>query len=403
MGYCNKTSPLFAFLLILLVVMFASDTCAAPSLEFSHEEEVWLKQHPVLTYGIDPEYAPFEFEGEQGIHRGMTADYLRRLEQLTGIRFERVQAQTWSEVLDSLRNGAIDVVFSLVYTEERARNIAFSEPFITYPTVIVTRTEAPFLTGVDELNGKVTAVVHDYYLNDLIRVAQPKAIPLERPTVRDAIDAVRKENAYAYVGNLATTSWIIRSEGWTDLKIAARLPNYPMELSVGVRKDYEIFARIVDKAFATVGQGEQDEIFQRWISYSQPTGLSWDDLRPWFLYGGLGLLMLVGVLFWRHLELAAYSRKLQREITERREAEREKQEVIERLEEALANVKTLTGLIPICAHCKKIRDDSGYWKRLEEYILQHSEAELSHGICPDCRDEVLSDFESRNGDLFKDL
>ena len=54
------------------------------------------------------------------------------------------------------------------------------------------------------------------------------------------------------------------------------------------------------------------------------------------------------------------------------------------LREALRNVKTLTGLLPICAWCKKIRQDDGYWKRLETYIAEHSDATLTHGICPDC-------------------
>jgi hypothetical protein len=54
------------------------------------------------------------------------------------------------------------------------------------------------------------------------------------------------------------------------------------------------------------------------------------------------------------------------------------------LKDALSNVKTLWGLIPICARCKKIRDDEGYWKQVEEYIGTHTEARFSHGICPDC-------------------
>ena len=54
------------------------------------------------------------------------------------------------------------------------------------------------------------------------------------------------------------------------------------------------------------------------------------------------------------------------------------------LREALRDVKTLTGLLPICAWCKKVRQDDGYWKRLETYIVEHSDATLTHGICPDC-------------------
>ena len=60
------------------------------------------------------------------------------------------------------------------------------------------------------------------------------------------------------------------------------------------------------------------------------------------------------------------------------------QKLIAELQEALESVKQLTGLLPICASCKKIRTDSGYWVQIEAYISSHSEAEFSHGICPDC-------------------
>jgi DNA-binding NarL/FixJ family response regulator len=59
------------------------------------------------------------------------------------------------------------------------------------------------------------------------------------------------------------------------------------------------------------------------------------------------------------------------------------------IQEALATVKTLTGLLPICAACKKIRDDNGYWNQLEAYIEAHSDAEFTHGLCPDCRRKVF--------------
>jgi PAS domain S-box-containing protein len=73
-----------------------------------------------------------------------------------------------------------------------------------------------------------------------------------------------------------------------------------------------------------------------------------------------------------------------RDITARKVAEQERESLINELKTVLENVKTLDGLVPICAHCKKIRDDKGYWNQLEKYILDHTDATLTHGICPDC-------------------
>ena len=90
-----------------------------------------------------------------------------------------------------------------------------------------------------------------------------------------------------------------------------------------------------------------------------------------------------------------------RDITERKQLEEEKENLIIDLQKALSEVKKLSGLLPICSSCKKIRDDRGYWNGVETYISEHSEAEFTHGICPDCMrklypeiaDEVLLGLE----------
>jgi PAS domain S-box-containing protein len=79
------------------------------------------------------------------------------------------------------------------------------------------------------------------------------------------------------------------------------------------------------------------------------------------------------------------------DITERKQIEEEREKLIGDLKEALSKVKTLSGFIPICASCKKIRDDKGYWEQVEVYIRDRSEAEFSHGICPECMKKLYPD------------
>ena len=66
-----------------------------------------------------------------------------------------------------------------------------------------------------------------------------------------------------------------------------------------------------------------------------------------------------------------------------------------RLLQALDEIRELKGIIPICAECKKIRDDEGYWQQLEEYISTHSEAVFSHGLCPDCFEKAVKQLEEK--------
>lgn len=80
------------------------------------------------------------------------------------------------------------------------------------------------------------------------------------------------------------------------------------------------------------------------------------------------------------------------DASRRKKAEEEREQLITELQDALASVKTLHGMLPICASCKKIRDDKGYWNQVEHYIAQHSEAEFTHGICPECMHRMYPDI-----------
>jgi PAS domain S-box-containing protein len=80
------------------------------------------------------------------------------------------------------------------------------------------------------------------------------------------------------------------------------------------------------------------------------------------------------------------------DITERHEIETQRNQLVKDLKGAVARVKVLSGLLPICAHCKKIRNNQGYWEQLEAYLSEHSDAVFNHGICPVCYEKVRQDF-----------
>lgn len=81
-----------------------------------------------------------------------------------------------------------------------------------------------------------------------------------------------------------------------------------------------------------------------------------------------------------------------RNITERKHNEEKREQLVKELQAALDKVKTLSGFLPICAYCKKIRDDKGYWNQIENYIQDHSMAEFSHSLCPECMEKHYGDL-----------
>jgi hypothetical protein len=91
-------------------------------------------------------------------------------------------------------------------------------------------------------------------------------------------------------------------------------------------------------------------------------------------------------------ELAAIALQNSLHFEKRNAAEQANEDLIEKLQKSLANVKQLSGLLPICSHCKKIRDDQGYWNQIESYLDKHSDAKFSHGICQECLKKHYAEF-----------
>ncbi len=134
-----------------------------------------------------------------------------------------------------------------------------------------------------------------------------------------------------------------------------------------------------------------------------------------FLFFGAGVILLLAFVIYRfrvhrltlrarHLanivnvrtsELQEKNHRLKLEMGQREKAEEEKERVIAELREALASIKTLSGFIPICANCKKIRDDDGFWEQVEVYIRKHSDVAFSHSLCPGCAQKLYPGLAKR--------
>jgi len=109
---------------------------------------------------------------------------------------------------------------------------------------------------------------------------------------------------------------------------------------------------------------------------------------------GTELPVEISTSLWREGDEMFFG-AIMRDITLRKHNEQKREELIGQLQKALGEIKTLSGLLPICSSCKKIRDDQGYWSKIETYISTHSEAEFTHGICPECAKKLYPDFQKK--------
>ncbi|MCP5426187.1 MAG: transporter substrate-binding domain-containing protein [Gammaproteobacteria bacterium] len=248
---------------------------ASPRPELTQVERDWLARHRVLRVAIDPMRAPVEFVDENGASQGISVSYLKRLEELLNIRFDYARDLPWDVARKELENGRLDLSPALAVIPDRKERLLFTKPYLTLPTAIFSATDVAYLGGIDALAGKKVAVVEDDAMHTLLERDYPQ-IPLvlaaDTPT---ALRRVASGDAFAFVGNLVTTSYYIGQTGLTQIKASGETP-YTYSIGIAVNKASPILAGILEKGLAAIPKTERDAIYHdRPKRPIRPKAISW--------------------------------------------------------------------------------------------------------------------------------
>lgn len=366
----------------------AGAEASAGRIHLTPQEKAWLAEHPVVRVGGPRAFPPFHYYQANGQPVGIATDYVALIARRLGLRVEYQPAKPWPQVLEAVKQRELDLIACAAASSDREHYLAYSRPYLSFPMVIITRRDANFVGGLEDLHGKSVALLDDTPTGQWLRRDGVEVInhPVTKPL--EGLRAVSLGQAQAYIENLAAASYLVQKHGLNNLKIAAPTGWGDYQLFFAVRNDWPQLAMLLNKALATLQPAELSLIRNKWISVRYEHGIQAGDIAKW---GGLalGAAALVFLLLYMH------NSRLRREIVERKAAEQERERVIGQLEAALGEVKTLSGLLPICASCKKIRDDNGYWQQVEQYIQEHSTAEFSHSICPDCLKALYPEIARR--------
>ena len=122
-------------------------------------EMAWLEKNPVISAGGPLAFPPFHFFDDQGNLKGISADYLFSIMKALGLEVIVQKNLPWTEVLEKARSGQIDVIACAAKTVERETYLSFTMPYLSFPLVILTRKDAPFIGGIQDLHGKTLAVI----------------------------------------------------------------------------------------------------------------------------------------------------------------------------------------------------------------------------------------------------
>ncbi|MGE0084536.1 MAG: transporter substrate-binding domain-containing protein [Desulfococcaceae bacterium] len=281
------------------------------SVRLTPEEQAWLRQHPKIRVHAPDGYPP-ELFWKDNMFQGVLRDYADIISRRTGICFEFVNIPNALTDEKMLRH-EIDMRYTFEIPERREQML-FTDPFVKFGWVIVSRSGSPFLGYLSRLRGRTVAVVKGMRIYKRMLKDYPGIRFHMVSSPLEGLESVASGDADVFINSPANTAYFIRREVMPYLRIDL-LTEYPPEsMMYGIRKDWPELLSIMNKGIAGITQDDRNAVFDRWIPLQVSHGPDWAEIRKWTAgIGGIILLIFGLTLYW--------NRKLVKEISERRRAE----------------------------------------------------------------------------------
>ncbi len=244
-------------------------------INLSHEEEEWLKAHPVIHVHNDSDWPPFNFY-KFGRPQGYSIDYMHILARRLNIQIKYITGHSWNDYLSMLQSKNIDVMLNIVRTPERMKNILFTDPYIRTPSVIVSGHNKNFF-AIKQLKGRTLAVPKGTFYESALKKEYPDIRYLYLPDVPSCLKSVARNEADATLGEQAVVEYLIRENILHGLSLSPEVSIGDADLQnlrIGIRKDWPLLHSALGKAMASISPQEKLELQQKWILTEKKTSTS---------------------------------------------------------------------------------------------------------------------------------
>ena len=301
----NSGTKVFIWIVILAALVTTSAllyleiTKTNQRLELTRAEFDWLQeQGSSIRIAPLPDSPPLDFVDENGRHRGLTADYFEMIERRLGIRFVQVNCTSWKDILEKLHNHEVDLVGSVQNTPERREFLRFTEPYLSLPNVILTRTEWNESFTLDNMADFSIVVVDGTATHSYLLKKHPEYTLIPVVDAAAGFRMISFREADAMVTDLGVASFNIEKLGLTNLRVAGTL-DYPWELCLASRKDWPHLNSILNKVLKGLTPTERRAMKQQWITLSDSVHIPRD--RYLKIIGGILIITLLAIgsiMFW---------------------------------------------------------------------------------------------------------
>lgn len=258
-------------------------------------ERSYISERGPVKLVVDPDWYPYEELDENRMHRGIAAELIHLIETRTGLTFEIVPTKNWEESLEVAKAGEADVLSFLNETEERSKWLIFTKPYFTDPNVLITRENHDYISNLARLTKETLVLPKGTSIEERIRKDYPNLDVMIVASEADAIAAVEKKKADLTLRSLTMAAYVIKNDGYFNLKIAGEVPAYTNQLRMGITSNDLILQGILNKGIDSISQQEVQQAINQHISIKIVKGF---DYKLFALIFGLFTLVLLTSLFW---------------------------------------------------------------------------------------------------------
>lgn len=277
----------------------------------NEDEKQWIENHPVIRARVGAAPPLHFFEGSP---KGISVDYLNTIASRVGFKVEYVGGISWPDGLKYIQDHEkIDLILTAKRTDEREKVISFTNDYLLMPWVIFTRNDIGFISGIDDLIGKTISVERGYLMHKKLASEFPGINILEVETSREAIESVATGKAYAHIGNLTITSYLIQKYNLNNIKIAAPTPFDNHNQAMAVRNDWPQLVSIINKTLKSLSSEDHERIRSQWFSIRYDHGIKKQDVVKWvFVTILFSISIFIVIMFW--------NKRLQNEIKQHKKS-----------------------------------------------------------------------------------
>ena len=282
------------------------------------EEQRWLKQHPVVRFTGYPDWLPYGAFNSQGQYVGIVAEHLKLIQQSLGIQIEFIPSQSWTESIEKVKSGEIDVL-SETRNSSLNSELTFTKPYLSSPIVMVMKNEEDYVENIEQIQHKKIALIKDYgYVAEIIK-QYPKIDFKIVTSLKEGLTAVSTGEVDTLLATLTQASYQISEQGFNNIRIVGKT-KFKTELAFGMSEKFLPLVPLFNRALDNINQKEKQRIFALWGKQKFVEKFDYVLVIQIVI---IFLIILAVIIYW--------NRKLVKEVKLRKELEAQTQALIDNI------------------------------------------------------------------------